>query len=181
VVAGEKLKRLRGRQIQRNLRAEWLPAIGLLLLASFLPTRALAQAATEAAAATGSATVAAGSTRPVMTATGNRTQPKASAHLPASSGPPAEETNRKNFEDHAGRDAGKLMMHSVPTGAQIFINGFYVGRAPLLLLLAPSKYNLEMRGERQEIGQRTVSILPEETQEIVVTLTPKYPGKVTIR
>lgn len=73
------------------------------------------------------------------------------------------------------------MMHSVPTGAQIFVNGFYVGRAPLLLLLAPAKYNVEMRGERQETGQRTISLLPAETQEIVVTLAPKYPGKVTIR
>jgi cell wall-associated NlpC family hydrolase len=163
------------------LQAEWLPTIcPLLLLVSLLPTTALAQATTEAAATTGSASVVAGSKRPAA-APGNRTQPKASAHLPASSGPPAEETNRKNFEDHAGPDAGKLMMHSVPTGAQIFVNGFYVGRAPLLLLLAPAKYNLEMRGERQEIGQRTISLLPAETQEIVVTLASKYPGKVTIR
>ncbi len=73
------------------------------------------------------------------------------------------------------------MLHSVPTGAQIFVNGFYVGRAPLLLLLAPEKYNLEMRGQRQDIGQRTISLKPAETQEIVVTLAPKYPGKVTIR
>jgi len=83
------------------------------------------------------------------------------------------------LEDHAGPDAGKLMMHSVPTGAQIFVNGLYVGHAPLLMLLAPAKYKVEMRGQRQDFGQRTISLEAHETREIVVTLASKYPGKIS--
>jgi hypothetical protein len=151
----------------------------LLLVAGLLGSSTRAQGTTEAAAATGAAGVSAGASKPVTNTTSTRVRPAGSAHLPASSGPPADETNRKSLEANAGPDAGKLMMHSVPTGAQIFVNGLYVGHAPLLLLLAPAKYKLEMRGQQQDVGHRTISLEARETQEIVVTLASKYPGKVS--
>ncbi|MGA8145237.1 MAG: PEGA domain-containing protein [Candidatus Acidiferrales bacterium] len=150
-----------------------------LVFATAIPC--LAQATAEAAATTGAASVSAGTPKPATTIARNRAQPKSSAHLPASSGPPADEANRKNLEDHAGKNAGKLMLHSTPDGAQIFVNGLYVGHAPLLLLLAPAKYKVEMRGQGLEFGQRTITVAPDETQEVVVTLAPMYPGKVTTR
>jgi hypothetical protein len=159
----------------RMLRANTL----LLLLASLPGSAARAQATTEAAAATGASSVSAGSSKSTTSSSSNRSRPAKSAYVAAPSGPPADETNRKSLEANAGPDAGKLMMHSVPTGAQIFINGLYVGHAPLLLLLAPAKYKVEMRGQRQEVGQRTILLEAHETHEIVVTLAPKYPGKVS--
>jgi hypothetical protein len=151
----------------------------LLLLASFSSSSARAQATTETAAATGAASVSAGSSKSATSTAPNRSRPAKSAHVAAPSGPPSDETNRKSLEENAGPDAGKLMMHSVPTGAQIFVNGLYVGQAPLLLLLAPAKYKLEMRGQQQDVGRRTISLEARETQEIVVTLASKYPGKVS--
>ena len=174
------MKALRNRQPQSGSIAGWLPQlIVLVLLVISLAAFARAQATTEAAAATGSASVVAGSRKQASTAPATHAKPASSPHLPASSGPPADETNRKSLEDQAGPNAGKLMMHSVPDGAQIFVNGLYVGHAPLLLLLAPAKYKVEMRGQRQESGQRTISLEAQETQEIVVTLASKYPGKVS--
>lgn len=151
----------------------------LLLLVSLPSSAARAQATTEAAAASGAASVSAGTSKSTTNSATNRIRPAPSAHVAAPSGQPADETNRKTLEENAGPDAGKLMMHSVPTGAQIFINGLYVGHAPLLLLLAPAKYKLEMRGQRQDVGQRIISLEAHETHEIVVTLAPKYPGKVS--
>ena len=105
-----------------------------------------------------------------------------SQHLLARQGPPPDEANRKAFEESAGRDPGKLLMRSTPTGAQIFVNGRLVGRAPLLMILAPGKYKVEMRGQRQDYGERTVGrLLPNETQDIALTLSPLYPTRVSTR
>jgi hypothetical protein len=140
-----------------------------------------AQAAAEAAAATGAASVSAGSSKPAAPANAKSGPASASPHLSASDAPASDEANRKNFEEHAGRNPGKLMLHSTPTGAQVYVNGLYVGHAPLLLLLAPAKYKIEMRGARQESGRRTIMVAAGETQEVVVTLSSLYPGKVSTR
>ena len=103
------------------------------------------------------------------------------SHLIVLPGPPADEANRKTLEEHLGPDAGKLMLHSVPTGAQIYMNGLLVGRTPLLLVVPPGKYRVEMRGQRQEHGNRTIGLLPNETQDIVVTLASLYPTRVSTR
>ncbi len=67
------------------------------------------------------------------------------------------------------------------SGAQIFINGLFVGRTPLLLVVPPGKYKLEMRGQRQDYGKRNIGLLPRETQDIIVTLGSLYPGRVSTR
>ena len=95
--------------------------------------------------------------------------------------PEQNSPNRKALEDQAGPDAGKLMLHSVPSGAQIFINGLFVGRTPMLLVVPPGKYKLEMRGQRQDYGKRNIGLLPRETQDIIVTLGSLYPGRVSTR
>lgn len=103
------------------------------------------------------------------------------SHLTVLPGPPVDEVNRKALEEHTGPDAGKLMLHSVPTGAQIYINGLLVGRTPLLLVVPPGKYRIEMRGQRQEYGKRSIGLLPNETQDIIVTLASLYPTRVSTR
>jgi hypothetical protein len=94
-------------------------------------------------------------------------------------GPPLDETNRKALEKSAGKDAGKLLLQSVPSQAQIEIDGNLVGRTPLLLIIPPGKYKVEMRGTRDETGERLVELLPNQTQQIAVTLTVQYPASAT--
>jgi PEGA domain len=103
-----------------------------------------------------------------------------SPHLATSAGPPPEVTNREALEQQAGQDAGKLLLRSVPSGGQVWINGAYVGNSPLLLILAPGKYQVEMRGKRSEQGKRTVDLLPRETREVSVPLAARYPTSVTV-
>ena len=153
-------------------------------------TGAAAASAPAASAAAATSTAAAGVTAttdekksgPVTLATpvapsGTGSSP----HLIAHSGPPAEEVNRKELEDHAGRDAGKLLLRSTPAGAQIFINGAIVGHTPLLLMVAPGKYTVEMRGGRDDVAQRIVGLMANETQEISLKLSSHYPASISTK
>lgn len=106
---------------------------------------------------------------------------KGSGNLIAPSGPPRDEINRRHFERHAGKDAGKVLFRSVPSGASIFVNHLLVGHTPLLMFIAPGKYEVEMRGTRQETGHRTLGVMPKETQKLTIDLHPRYPASVSIR
>jgi hypothetical protein len=160
-----------------------IPALGLLIALTSFSAPARAQAVAEAAGATSVSATAASSARAVA-------MPKlpdaasagagSSAHLIASSGPPADETNRKALESSAGKDAAKVLLRATPVEAQIWVNGKIVGKTPLLLVLAPGKYEVEMRGARGQTAKRSVALLPRETRELAVPLSPLYPGHVTV-
>jgi hypothetical protein len=107
-------------------------------------------------------------------------QKGASALLIAPSGPPPDEANRKKFEENAGKDAGKILFRSVPNGASIFLNHMLVGNTPLLLFLAPGKYDVEMRGARQESGHRVLAITAKQSQTMDIDMSQRYPSSVSL-
>jgi hypothetical protein len=107
-------------------------------------------------------------------------QQTGSPHLIAKPGPPEDETNRKALEDNAGKDPANILLRSTPTGAQIYVNGAFVGHTPLLLTVAPGKYKIEMRGQRDDFAERTVGLLANDTQRIALTLASRYPNRVSI-
>jgi hypothetical protein len=111
---------------------------------------------------------------------GAKTQGK-STYLPAQNGPPVDEVNRKALESRAGADGGKMLLRSTPAGARVLVDGSFVGRTPLLLIVAPGKYKIQMENERQASGERTVELAAKETQEVALTLVPRYPERVTTR
>lgn len=102
-------------------------------------------------------------------------------HLPARGGEPVEVKNRKELERQAGKDAGKLLIRSTAVQANAWINGKLMGMTPLLLLLPPGQYRVELRGSRSEFAQEDVDLLPNETREIVMRLEPRYPSQVRLR
>ncbi|MBZ5501967.1 MAG: PEGA domain-containing protein [Acidobacteriia bacterium] len=142
---------------------------------------AQAQAVAETAVVTSGSSMAANSatTPPLMLA--SPAKPSPSPHLMTRTGPPREEVNRKDFEENAGEKAGKLLLRSVPSGAEIFVNDLLVGKTPLLMVLAPGKYKIDMRGPRQESGHRTVGVMPKETETVVIDLNQRYPASISIR
>jgi hypothetical protein len=103
-----------------------------------------------------------------------------SPHLLAKTGPPAEETNRRNLEENAGRDPANILLRSSPAGAQIYVNGAFVGHAPLLLSVAPGKYKVEMRDQRDDSAERTIGLMARDTQEITLVLSARYPSHVSL-
>jgi PEGA domain len=122
---------------------------------------------------------------PVYSATGPERTPAQqiadrnnSAYMIAPKGPPPQEVNRKDLEDNAGPNAGKLLLRSVPDGADIFINGRVVGQTPMLLIVAPGKYKIDMRGPREGFGSKTIGLIAKDTQTVVVDLKQRYPSQV---
>jgi PEGA domain len=109
------------------------------------------------------------------------TKANTQAYMIAPSGPPIDQVNRKDFEDNAGPNAGKLLLRSIPTGADIFINDKLVGKTPMLMVVAPGKYKISMRGARQDDGEKVIGLMPKETQMVVITLKEKYPSEIVIR
>ena len=174
----------------------WIGKSGIaLVLISFAPYVAHAQAA---AASAGSATSPTGMSASVdkMKAEkgdkGDKSAPASvlapapattntSPHLVATDGPPPEDVNRKALEDRAGTDAGKLFLRSTPSGAQILIDGAFVGHTPLLLVVPPGKYRIEMRGTRGEAATSTIGLLANKTQEVALSLKQLYPATVTTK
>ena len=175
-----------------NKLAVLLPVLALLVLSMAFANYASAQAVVETAGTTsvsGSVAVSGAATAKAIGAVklpsvgaagaaasgGGSTSP----HLIASSGPPPDETNRKALESTAGKDAGKLLLRASPVEAQVWIGGKIVGKTPMLLVLAPGKYEIEMRGSRGQTGKSSVALLPRETRELAVKLDQLYPARVT--
>ena len=153
--------------------------ISFLFLFSCTPLRG--QAAAEAAGATSvSANSASGAKHLAFPST---TAPQArdkSPHLTTSVARSPETANRQALEQRAGQDAGKLLLRSTPTGAQVWIDGALVGNTPMLLIVAPGKYRVEMRGQRLEHAERAVGLLPHETVELALPLVPRYPTRAAV-
>jgi hypothetical protein len=103
------------------------------------------------------------------------------AFLATPDGPPADQLNRKALEQRAGKDAARLLLQSVPTDARIYIDGTLMGRTPLLLLVPPGKYRVEIRGQREEFGERDIELSPNETQRVAVPLALRYPRSVSVQ
>ena len=158
----------------------------LLTLLGFGAHSVWAQDIAESAAMNSHSAITASSVKlpPVTMATTTPapTQPaqNTSPHLMARTGPPPDSVNRQDFENNAGEKAGKLLLRSVPSGAEVFINDMIVGRTPLLMVIAPGKYKIDMRGARQDSGQTTVGLMPKETQTVVINLNQRYPTTVAI-
>jgi hypothetical protein len=152
--------------------------VAMSLLAGVFAVGANAQAVAEAAGATSVSATATGAAKPAMMPKFPGATASGSQHLIASAGPPPQETNVREFQARAGKDAGKVLLRTTPAEAQIWVNGKIVGKTPLLLVLAPGKYEVEMRGARGETGKSTVDLLPRETRELLVKLHSLYPARV---
>ena len=178
---------------------QWMRMSGLIFVLAVTPQIVRAQAAAaQAGSGNTSAGVAATTEKEITPAGGkdagvrllppNMAAPAKPAdssakptHLVAADGPPPEEVNRKALEANAGPDAGKLLLRSTPPGAQVFINGAYVGKAPMLLIVPPGKYTVDMRGGRLETGTQVVGLLANQTQQVAMTLRQLYPSSVSMK
>ena len=103
-----------------------------------------------------------------------------SAHLPLRVREDVVGGNRRALEAKAGKDAAKVLLRSQPDGAWVMIDGKGVGKAPLLLILAPGVYKVEMHITQRESSQKQVDLLPKETREVLMTLAARYPAHLEV-
>lgn len=110
--------------------------------------------------------------------------PKARAdfrHLPIGISESDEDVNRRALEEEAGEDAGTLLLRSVPNKARVWVDGKPVGTTPLLLIVPPGGYRVEMRGQRMGFAHREINLLAKEKREVVLPLKVRYPSQVLLR
>jgi hypothetical protein len=172
----------RTRQNRAYVRCSCSLTVLSCLFLSVTCSNANAQATVEAAGGNSvSASSATGAKQLGPSSTALPESKNKSPHLALPSGPAPEVVNRKNLEERAGPNAGKVLLRSVPTAAQVWIDGAFVGSTPMLLMLAPGKYQVELRGQRLERAMRSVDLLPHETRELTFSLAARYPARATIR
>lgn len=168
----------------------WLQrALLLAFLILFIADNASAQAAAEYAGAIsmgGAATQTQSEKKidlPTSLTSPPSTQKKSQfAHLRAkTTDKQLEANNRRDLEQRAGENAGKLLLRSVPSRAQIWIDGKRVGRTPLLLIIASGKYKVRMEGSRREFAQKLVDLRLQEKKEVVLNLEQRYPSYLRLR
>jgi len=154
-----------------------LMAGGLLSLT--LAGMAKAQATAEAAGAYSMSTSTAAAAPKATLPPQAQTKPATSSpHITPAMNAVNPEANRAALEAKAGRDAAHLLLRSTPSQAQVWIDGSAVGTTPLLLILAPGKYRVELRGVKQEHAEKECALLPRETQELVMNLQKMYPNRI---
>lgn len=134
-----------------------------------------------AAQATRSTTFSMGSLATQSSSSPNSTKQGTSPHILQRSGPPPSDVNRKQFEDNAGAAAGKLLVRSVPSGADVFVDGLLVGQTPMLMVIAPGPHKVEMRGARDDSGHASVQVVAKETRTVAVELKQRYPSSILLR
>jgi PEGA domain len=175
-------------QHDKNFRfAIILLLLGVLCRAPYATGQSIAETATTTAAGTTAAAVAAAAAAktlrfPSVEIMGGSGASVTSSHLQTPSGPPPQIINRRAFEQHAGPDAGKLLIRSgTPSISYVWIDDKYVGPTPVSLALAPGKHHLFLRGPRNESGDSVVDVPPRGTREVAPALTTPYRSKFTIR
>lgn len=152
-------------------------AVALAWLAA--PPVAQGQAAVEYGGAAGvsASTVA---TKPQVFTPGGPGQPDMSLFLATPKGTPPEVVNRQWFEKVAGKDGGRVTVTAVPAHSRMWIDGKYVGEAPLTLTLPAGKHQINLQGPRQEAATESLDVKADKNQKLAVKLKETYPTAVTI-
>jgi hypothetical protein len=158
------------------------PGTLALLAAAFLvgAPPAHAQAAAEYGGATG---VSAGAvtSKPQLFRPGGGGPANNSLFLAKPNGPAPEQLNREWFAKQAGQKGAQLTLDATPPQTSVWIDGKFVGKAPLTLTLPAGKHHLSLLGPRQEHAERDVEIVAGKNDRLLVHLQETYPTAVAIR
>ena len=104
-----------------------------------------------------------------------------SVHMPVRTGESVAGANCRTLQQRAGPDGAKVALRSVPDHAQVWIDGLFVGATPLDLTLAPGRHLVEMRDATSEMVCQQIELQPKQSREVLSTLKPRYPDKVSLR
>jgi hypothetical protein len=147
-----------------------------MLLAGAPPVHA--QAAAEYSGATGVSASAVAS-KPALFTPG---APKNNSRFLAKpSGPPPGMVNREWFAKQAGKKGAELSIDATPARTSVWIDGKFVGKAPLTVTLPAGKHHVSLLGPRQEHADREVDIASGKNQHLAIQLMETYPTAVSIR
>jgi hypothetical protein len=84
----------------------------------------------------------------------------------------AENTDSPEIADHSGEKlaTSKIHVRSTPEGAEIYVNGKFVGSTPSVLNLQPGEHTIVVKQAGYKDWERTISTSPGGEANIVATL-----------
>jgi hypothetical protein len=89
--------------------------------------------------------------------------------------------NLQFFQGHAGTDAAALTVHSVPDHASVWIDGKYVGPAPVNLKLAPGHHQALVRAPNMQESAQNFDVAAKQAQSLDFALKPSFQNQVMIQ
>ena len=162
-----------------------------LFVLAFLGTSALhAQGAAEYGLATAT-TGSAGSSGKALVPFPNITLPgsgssSATGPAPASSGVPggtaesAAKGNMQFFQSHAGASAASVSIHTAPDHASVWIDGRFLGPAPVSLKLAPGHHQALVRAPNMQESTRPFDVDAKQALPLEFALKSSYQNQVVL-
>jgi hypothetical protein len=148
-----------------------------------------AQAIVEYGVMTGTAAGAAASGRPLIPMPNFGIPGSPSSGSPAVSGPAgaagmtpesAAKANLQFFQAHAGPSAAEIAVRTVPDHASTWIDGKFVGPAPLTLKLAPGHHQILVRSIAMREYTQEFDLAAKQAQSIDVALKAAVQNQVVI-
>ena len=148
-----------------------------------------AQGIVEYGVITGTAAGAAASSKPLipMPNFGNLGSPAAAgpsvSNAPGSANMTPEAAAKANlqfFQTHAGTTAAEIAVHTVPDHASTWIDGKFIGPAPLTAKLAPGHHQILVRSLAMRESMQEFDLAAKQTQTIDVALKPAAQNQVVI-
>lgn len=148
-----------------------------------------AQGIVEYGVITGTAAAAAASNKPLIPMPNFGISGSPSAAGPAVSNAPgtasmtptaAAKANLQFFQTHAGPTAAEIAVRTVPDHASTWIDGKFVGPAPLTLKLAPGHHQILVRSIAMREYMQEFELAAKQTQSIDVALKPSVQNQVVI-
>jgi len=89
-------------------------------------------------------------------------------------------TNLQFYQMHSGPNAAQIAVHTVPDRASAWIDGRFVGSAPLNLKLAPGHHQLLVRALNMQESMQEFDLAAKQTQSIDVALKSANQNQVVI-
>jgi hypothetical protein len=139
-----------------------------------------AQAAAEYGGATGVSASAVAS-KPQLFNPGAAHAANNSLFLAKPGGPPPGQLNREWFAKQAGKKGAELTIDATPAKTGVWVDGKFVGKAPMTLTLPAGKHHVSLLGPRQEHAERDVEVVEGKAQRLAFQLQETYPAAVSIR
>jgi hypothetical protein len=93
----------------------------------------------------------------------------------------AAKANLQFFQAHAGPTAAEIAVRTVPDHASTWIDGKFVGPAPLTLKLAPGHHQILVRAISMHEYTQEFDLAAKQTQSIDVALKTSVQNQVVIR
>lgn len=103
-----------------------------------------------------------------------------STGVPAGTAEEAAKTNRQFLQSRSGPNAAQLAVHTVPEHAEAWIDGKFVGPAPLEMKLAPGHHQLLVRAINMQETTREFDLAAKQTQSIDLALKSSYQNQVVL-